>query len=196
MDKTPRLRLLEAANELFYAEGIGAVGVSRLIERADVGQMSLWRTFGSKQGLVETWLHDLDQGLLTEMRTALDCASCPREGIAALFDVYARRAAGAYYLGCPLVKAAAEAAAGTPEARTIARTHKQSLRAMFASLAAAAGARQPDLLATQLLCLMEGAAVAVGLEAADEPVAAARAAALTLFDAALAAQCPAEGRRT
>ena len=46
---SPRERLLKAADELFYAEGINSVGIDRVIERADVARASLYSTFGSKR---------------------------------------------------------------------------------------------------------------------------------------------------
>ena len=51
-----RERLLEAANELFYAEGVHTVGIDRVIERAGVAKASLYNTFGSKDELVRAYL--------------------------------------------------------------------------------------------------------------------------------------------
>jgi AcrR family transcriptional regulator len=44
---SPRERLLDAANELFYAEGVHSVGIDRVIARAGVAKASLYSTFGS-----------------------------------------------------------------------------------------------------------------------------------------------------
>ena len=51
-----RERLLAAANELFYAEGVHTVGIDRVIERAGVAKASLYNTFGSKDALVQAYL--------------------------------------------------------------------------------------------------------------------------------------------
>ena len=51
-----RDRLLAAANELFYAEGVQTVGIDRIIERAGVAKASLYNLFGSKEALVEAAL--------------------------------------------------------------------------------------------------------------------------------------------
>ena len=56
--RSPRERLLEAAGELFYAEGIQSVGIDRVIERAGVAKASLYSTFGSKEELVEAYLDE------------------------------------------------------------------------------------------------------------------------------------------
>ena len=50
--QSARDRLLAAANELFYAEGVQTVGIDRVIERAGVAKASLYNTFGSKENLV------------------------------------------------------------------------------------------------------------------------------------------------
>ena len=51
-----RERLLAAASELFYAEGVHTVGIDRVIERAGVAKASLYNTFGSKEELVRAYL--------------------------------------------------------------------------------------------------------------------------------------------
>jgi AcrR family transcriptional regulator len=53
---SPRERLLKAADELFYAEGINSVGIDRVIDRADVARASLYSTFGSKDELIRGYL--------------------------------------------------------------------------------------------------------------------------------------------
>ena len=51
-----RERLLAAASELFYAEGIHTVGVDRIVERAGVAKATLYTLFGSKDGLIRAYL--------------------------------------------------------------------------------------------------------------------------------------------
>src|SRR4249920_2175133 len=51
-----RDRLLSAADELFYAEGVHSVGIDRVLERAGVAKASLYSTFGSKEALVSAYL--------------------------------------------------------------------------------------------------------------------------------------------
>lgn len=51
-----RDRLLDAANELFYREGVHTVGIDRIIEHAGVAKASLYNTFGNKEGLVSAYL--------------------------------------------------------------------------------------------------------------------------------------------
>jgi AcrR family transcriptional regulator len=84
-----RERLLAAANELFYAEGVQTVGIDRIIERAGVAKASLYNLFGSKEGLVAAYLasrHDLTTSRLTE---AIEGVDDPRQKIMAVFHAQA-----------------------------------------------------------------------------------------------------------
>src|SRR5262249_42523015 len=56
LEGSARDRLLAAATELFYAEGVHTVGIDRVIERAGVAKASLYSTFGSKEELVRAYL--------------------------------------------------------------------------------------------------------------------------------------------
>ena len=57
-----RERLLDAADELFYEEGIHTVGIDRVIDRAGVAKASLYSTFGSKEELVRAYLEAIRRG--------------------------------------------------------------------------------------------------------------------------------------
>ena len=55
-DKLPaRERLLRAAAELFYSDGVGATGIDSITARAGVAKMSLYNNFSSKADLVDAY---------------------------------------------------------------------------------------------------------------------------------------------
>src|SRR5215470_3599074 len=56
--KAARERILQAVDELFYREGVRAVGVDSVIEHAGVNKMSLYRNFASKDELITAYLED------------------------------------------------------------------------------------------------------------------------------------------
>lgn len=56
-----RDRLLAAADELFYSNGISSTGVDAVISRAQVSIGSLYNNFGSKDNLVMAYLETRDQ---------------------------------------------------------------------------------------------------------------------------------------
>src|ERR1700730_2974422 len=84
---SPRERLLAAANELFYEEGVNTVGIDRVIARAGVAKASLYNTFGSKDELVRAYLEG--RQALRQDRTTRALARCdtPRERILCVFEV-------------------------------------------------------------------------------------------------------------
>jgi AcrR family transcriptional regulator len=53
---SPRDKLLAAASELFYEDGVHTVGIDRIIEHAGVSKGSLYNTFGSKDELIRAYL--------------------------------------------------------------------------------------------------------------------------------------------
>src|SRR5277367_2793978 len=83
--RSPRERLLEAANELFYAEGVQSVGIDRVIERAGVAKASLYSTFGSKEELVHAYLEGRHRQTLGRLRAAAGAEADPVERILAAF---------------------------------------------------------------------------------------------------------------
>ena len=86
---SPRERLLQAASELFYAEGIQSVGIDRVIERAGVAKASLYNTFGSKEQLVGAYLDARHAQVLGRLRAAADAVEGPVERILAVEQISA-----------------------------------------------------------------------------------------------------------
>src|SRR6266849_397229 len=83
---SPRERLLSAADELFYAEGVHAVGIDRVIERAGVAKASLYSTFGSKAGLVRAYLKRRYEAWLDLMQHRLAAYGTPKDRLVGVFD--------------------------------------------------------------------------------------------------------------
>lgn len=184
--QTPRERLLAAANDLFYAEGIQSVGIDRLIEHAGVAKASLYSTFGSKEGLVRAYLDDRHAMLLARRRKAAAAAPDPRSAILAMFDSMGQEMKRPDYNGCAFSRATAESAEGGV-IDAAADAWREDLRAMYRKYAADGGAADPDLLAAQLLMLADGGSQAAKLERHSDTPAVLRAAVEALLDAALPA---------
>lgn len=161
--RSPRERLLEAARELFYAEGVHTVGIDRVIERAGVAKASLYSTFGSKDGLVEAYLTEMHERMLSRRRAAAAAALDPVAAILAVFDSLARDFERPDYNGCAFAGARAEEPAGSAvDAAT--RAYRADIRALFRELAADAGAADPDGLAWQLQMLYSGGSESAKLD--------------------------------
>ncbi|MFE7722708.1 TetR/AcrR family transcriptional regulator [Nocardia rhizosphaerihabitans] len=190
----PRDRLLEAADELFFKEGIRAVGINRVLEESQTPIMSLYRNFGSKDGLAAAYLERRGERqrevFLGEVERR---ASTPRGQILAAFDIFREDLEESDYRGCPFINATVEMASPDHEVSKIARRYKDAGRQWFAQLAAEAGASDPAGLAIQLTLLLDGAAAAAVLYRDTSGSEYARSTAEVLVDAALAA-APTGGR--
>jgi AcrR family transcriptional regulator len=165
-----RERLLAAANELFYAEGVQTVGIDRIIERAGVAKASLYNLYGSKEELVAAYLasrHDLTSGLIAK---TIEREDDPQEKILAVFDAQAKQYQQPDFHGCAFIAASAEAPPGglVEQAADEFRTW---MRNMFTELAAQANAHDPVSLGRQLHTLYDGAGLAGRMDHHDPEVA-------------------------
>ncbi|WP_207477974.1 TetR/AcrR family transcriptional regulator [Arenibaculum pallidiluteum] len=156
--KSARERILETAAELFYREGIRAVGVDTIIARSGVAKMSLYRNFASKDELARAYLEDRNELYWQWWDRAVAAGGRDaRARIRAVFEAVRIKATRPEYRGCPFVNTAVEFADPDHPARAVAMAHKREQRARLKGLAEEAGARDPGVLADQLLLLMDGA---------------------------------------
>ncbi len=176
-----RQRILDAAGELFYREGINATGVERLAAESSVSKRTLYQHFPSKTAVVEEYLRGMAQRVTETMAESGDLT--PRQRLLAAFDGHTVIAGT--FRGCPFHNAAVESAGTMPEVQDIVRTSKLGFADWLTELATQAGAADPRQLGNQLAVLYEGAgALATSL---DDPAPWARAqkAAEVLIDHAL-----------
>jgi AcrR family transcriptional regulator len=176
-------RLLAAAGDLFYAEGVHSVGIDRVIERAGVAKASLYNTFGSKESLVAAYLHQRHERTRARVDAALATATTPRERILAVFDAQARQMAEPGFRGCAFVAASVES---PPDGAVGEASHEYRawLRALFAEPARELGVADPDELARRLHLLYDGASIAGWMDRDTDGAPEARGAAEALIDAA------------
>ena len=180
--RTARERILDTASELFYAHGIHAVGVDRLIAESEVAKATLYKQFPSKDDVVAAYLRRMDDGWRRQLRAAaLAAGDDPREQLYGLF-VALEHAARQGTLGCAFINASAEYRPGST-AHAITAEHKRAVRDWVRELAAAAGAADPETLAFQLTLLIDGTLAATRVERAAEAAEAAKQAARALLDA-------------
>src|SRR5712671_805599 len=95
-----RDRLLAAADELFYAEGVHVVGVDRIVRRAGVTKASLYNTFGSKDELVRTYLENHFRRRQARFAQLLAAHTGPRDRVLAVFGEVEGLLAGSAFRGC------------------------------------------------------------------------------------------------
>jgi AcrR family transcriptional regulator len=156
----PRARILAAAGELFYQHGIRSVGVDSIAEAAGTNKMTLYRHFASKDDLVAEYLR--------QAAKAADACweeygrAHPGEAVAQLrawLTDMAGHLAEPGERGCALVNAAIELAEKDHPARRVIEQCKMAQRARLMHLCRDAGLSDPDMLADELLILLEGVRV-------------------------------------
>jgi AcrR family transcriptional regulator len=157
--KSARERLLAAADELFYEEGVNTVGIDRVIERAGVAKASLYDCFGSKDELIRAYLqgrHDAREARITAKLQQYDS---PQKKILGLFDALDDVIAKPGFRGCAFVRASAEARSGSG-VKDVCEASRGWTLALFTRLLREAGAKGVARRAQQLVLLYDGALVA------------------------------------
>jgi AcrR family transcriptional regulator len=178
-----RARLLAAADELFYAQGVHTVGIDRIIEHAGVAKASLYSSFGSKDGLIRAYLEGRHQRRRERILAALERYDTPRDRLLGVFDVLAELAAAPSFRGCAFYNASAESPDGGV-VQQVCDENRAWTRELFTDLAREAGARDPQALAAQLVVLYDGSSVGARMDRTAAAATTSRAVAAALLDAA------------
>jgi AcrR family transcriptional regulator len=153
-------RIRKTAREMFYRDGIRAVGVDAIVTQAGVTKPSLYRSFSSKDELAATYLRDYDSEFWARFNAACDAhPGDPRAQLLDYLSGLSKRAVLSGYRGCGLTNAAVEYPEPEHPARAVAVEHKLELRRRLNEMAAGMGAGDPEALADGLLLLIEGAFV-------------------------------------
>ncbi len=181
-------RLLNTACELFYREGIQAVGIQRIIAKAGVAKASLYANFASKDELVAACLARRSaewRSAVTERINAKGLNA--RTKILRLFDLLVEWIEDPDFCGCPFQKAAGELAGLDHRAGDVIKAHRKWLHQLLVDLVRGADARSPVRVAGALIVILDGAAAAALVDAAPDAARHARWAAEKVLDAATGA---------
>jgi AcrR family transcriptional regulator len=176
-----RASVLAAADRLFYAQGLRAVGVDAVAAAAGVTKRTLYYHFPSKEALIAAYLEGRDDAIRLAIERIVTRRehTAPAERILAVFDHLEQWFATPAYRGCPFNNAVAEDVG--PEALEITRRHKSVLRGWLSDQAALAGARSPEQLGAELLLLVDGALNGALVFGSAEPARVARTVATALL---------------
>jgi AcrR family transcriptional regulator len=179
-----RERLLAAADELFYDEGIHVVGIDRIIEKAGVAKATLYSTFGNKEGLILAYLQARLERRQSRINAAIAEATTPRDRVLAVFDALSAYINDPRFHGCADINASAESEPGSAVEAAV-EVSRRWRRSLFTDLVRDAGAKEPELLGRQLEMLYDGAMVSARIDASATAAAVAKQTATTLLDAAI-----------
>jgi AcrR family transcriptional regulator len=155
-----RARILATACELFYREGIRAIGVDTVVERSGVSKTSLYRLFESKDALITAFATEQDRLFWVRWdQIEEQHADDPRALLEALLSGIAERVGRPAYRGCPFFNLATEFPDKDHPGRVVARSNKAELQARLAAIVAKLGAGDPNRAASQLALIINGAYV-------------------------------------
>lgn len=158
--RSARARILEAADALFYAEGIRAVGVDTICRESEVTKMTLYRHFSSKDELITAYAEERILKYWTWFDGVMERhPDDARQQLRDLVVAQADRLEDPHYRGCPFININTEICDPAHPARNVVQRHKEELHARLTALGRAAGARDPGKLADQLLLLLHGSAM-------------------------------------
>ncbi|MDT0466878.1 TetR/AcrR family transcriptional regulator [Streptomyces gibsoniae] len=150
-------RILAAAADLFYANGLRGVGIDQVIEASGVAKSTLYAHFRTKEQLVAEYLRRTDDSWMAQMQSAAERAGDDaREQLVGLFDALTAAFDRHGFFGCPFVSAAVEAEAGS-EALAITLRHTERRQAWLTEVSVEAGAEAPESLARHIGLLVDGA---------------------------------------
>lgn len=178
----PAQRVVDAADELFYARGIRAVGMDDVRSAAGVSLKRLYALFPGKDSLVLAVLRKRHAMWTDGLTAAVGSIEDPRERLLAIYDYLAAWFAEDGFRGCGFINAFGELGPTSPEVADYAREHKRSFQEQLATLVSEAGFDVS--LAPQLAILAEGAQTTAAIEGSAEAAGHARRAAETLIGAA------------
>ncbi|WP_245885572.1 TetR/AcrR family transcriptional regulator [Xylanimonas oleitrophica] len=181
-DDELRERLVEAADDLFYARGIQAVGMDAVREAAGVSLKKIYALVGSKDELVVAVLRRRARALQEALEASADRAGDARAKVLSVFDFLDAWFCEPGFRGCGFINAFGELGSTTPAVADAVRRQKAAFREFVTELVVAAGGTPQA--AVQIALLAEGAQTTAAISGDPHVAREAGAAAATLLDAA------------
>jgi AcrR family transcriptional regulator len=154
-----RQRIVEAATELFYAQGLRAVSAEKIIAQVGITKVTFYRHFPTKDNLIVAYLErraKRERDAIAHARQSADDAPDVFRIIAEAIGAESCRPG---FRGCPFINAAAEYADPEHPVRRVADAHrrwfKQTIQDLLDEISIPDSARVAD----QLVMLRDGAMV-------------------------------------
>jgi len=188
-DMSARERILNAADELFYNEGIRVSGVDTIIEHSGIAKTTFYRHFPSKDSLIVAYLQEREKKYWERVQEILaKNADSPRQQLIDIFEFMKHFLSGPRNRGCPFINCATEFPDPTHPGHQISLSHKRRVLAGFTDLCRRAKAADPAGLARQLLIIYDGAIMSALQLGEEAPLQEAVDAAISLIDLQIAAK--------
>lgn len=161
--RAARDRILHAAHDLFYRDGVRATGIDRVIAESGVAKLTFYRHFPSKNDLIRAYLDYRHQRW---MRWFADALARNGGGPDAIVPAVGEWLRDPGYRGCAFINSVGELAGSLPEVTDIARAHKADVATAIAGVLPAS--RQRAKLAQAIALAVDGAIVRAQFDAAPD----------------------------
>jgi AcrR family transcriptional regulator len=170
----PRERLLAAAKELTYREGVG-VGVDAILKQAKVARRSLYEHFGGKDGLITEVLRLTtaeDEALYRQTMQA--AGDDPRARLLSIFDMLAEVIEDPDFRGCRYLTADLALTDPDHPAHDVTGRYREHVHGLLEDELVRLDHQQPASAADQLLILIDGTLAAGATRSSSDPAQLAR----------------------
>lgn len=155
-----RDRLLATADRLFYADGIRAVGIDRVIAEAGVAKATLYAHFPSKDDLILAVLHHRESAVVAFFAEATARhRKRTKDPLRAFFAALREWFASPGFRGCAFQNAAVELADPDHPGTAFVRGHKKRFHETLAGLVREAVGPAGEAVTPAVAVLVEGAIV-------------------------------------
>lgn len=177
-----RQRIVETAERLFYAEGMRAVGIDRIIAEAEVAKMTLYNHFASKDDLILAVLRYREEKFDAMFEKSMKRhVQAGMDRLNAFFTALKDWFSSPGFRGCMFINSCAELADASHAGSQFAAQHKERFHEMLKQvIAECAGTKAAESMSPPISLLVEGAIVSAVMEQSAEPADVAREAALAL----------------
>ncbi|TCZ79316.1 TetR/AcrR family transcriptional regulator [Paenibacillus albiflavus] len=156
--QSARERILQVASELFYKEGVRAVGIDRVIEESGVAKASFYRSFASKDDLIVNYLEQREELSLNRLEEAEQLhPDSPKMQLLSLIDSLAERMNQFDFRGCPFMNVVVEFPDSDHPGHQKAVESRQNQWKKVEEIIRKGGAKNPEELTSQLRMLYSGA---------------------------------------
>lgn len=167
---TKRDAILRAADRLFTRDGFGLTGVDALAREAGVTKRTLYKQFGSKDGLFRAWLEQRDRATRAALLEQIEArVGEPDKQLLALFAALASLVGRSDFHGCPFTRALMELASPGPTdaSRAVAKDHKLTMSTWIGTKVQALNLNPADLITEEIMLLYEGVLARIATSSSD-----------------------------
>lgn len=177
-----RDRIIRSASELFCRFGINATGIDSIVERSGTAKATLYKTFGSKEGLIEAVLESEGEAWRNWFIEQVEAVpGTAADKLIGVFDILETWFSHDRFFGCPFINAVGEFDKQDMRYRNIALRHKMQVMGYISGLTKETVHDDPEALAHQFGVIIDGAIVAAMVTRDPKVAVHAKAAARKLF---------------